>query len=259
MYDALSSDYDRFVNWPNRLDFELPFLEHQLRSIEAKRVLDAACGTGMHAISLAQRGYQVAGADLSARMVEKGVENASARAVSIQLAQAGFGELARTFQGSPVFPFDAVLCLGNSLPHLLSLPELNLALQDFAACLRPGGLVLIQNRNFDLVLAQRARWMEPQTHREPNAEWLFLRFYDFEPNGLIQFNILDLRRQPGEDWQQKVTSTHLYPQRQAELVAALETTGFTSISSYGSMNGEPFDASLSANLILAARRKQEQS
>ena len=31
MYDLLSRDYDRFVNWPNRLAFEMPFLLKQLR------------------------------------------------------------------------------------------------------------------------------------------------------------------------------------------------------------------------------------
>ena len=49
MYDDFSSNYDRFVNWPGRLAAELPFIERQLQAVEARRVLDAACGTGRHA------------------------------------------------------------------------------------------------------------------------------------------------------------------------------------------------------------------
>jgi ubiquinone/menaquinone biosynthesis C-methylase UbiE len=65
LYDALSDDYDRFVNWENRLAYEMPFIERTLREVDARRVLDVACGTGMHAIQLARRGYKVVGADPS--------------------------------------------------------------------------------------------------------------------------------------------------------------------------------------------------
>ena len=33
MYNAFSVNYDRFVNWQERLAFELPFLESQLQSL----------------------------------------------------------------------------------------------------------------------------------------------------------------------------------------------------------------------------------
>jgi ubiquinone/menaquinone biosynthesis C-methylase UbiE len=57
MYDSLSLDYDRFVNWQNRLSIELPFIIKQFQLINAKSILDVATGTGMHAIALAQLGY----------------------------------------------------------------------------------------------------------------------------------------------------------------------------------------------------------
>ncbi len=116
-----------------------------------------------------------------------------------------------------------------------------------------GGLVLIQNRNFDAVLARRARWMEPQAHREGEDEWLFLRFYDFEPDGLLNFNIVTLRREGTSGWVQQVTSTPLRPLTQAELAAALTAAGFGEIASYGDMSGNPFDPQASGNLILTAR------
>ncbi|MGC8787351.1 MAG: class I SAM-dependent methyltransferase, partial [Anaerolineae bacterium] len=186
MYDELSSDYDRFVNWSARLALELPFIIQELRRVEARRVLDAACGTGMHAIALAQQGYDVVGADLSPRMIEQACANAAAAGTAVHFVVAGFGELCTKVGDN----FDALLCLGNSLPHLLSPASLEAALADFAACLRNGGLLLIQNRNFDRVLAQRERWQEPQYHREGEWEWLFLRFYDFEPDGTLTFNLV---------------------------------------------------------------------
>jgi len=251
MYDEFSSDYDRFVNWPGRLAVEMPFIEAQLRAAGAKRVLDAACGTGQHALALARSGYEVVGADLSPGMIERAVANARAQAVAAEFVVAGFGEL-RSRVGAD---FDSVLCLGNSLPHLLTGSDLMAALTDFAACLRPSGLLLIQNRNFDRVLARRERWMEPQTHQEGNREWLFLRFYDFEPEGLLRFNVVTLQRQGGGTWTQHTMESRLWPQRQAELVPALASARFVQIAAYGDLQGAAFDPGASGNLVLAARHQ----
>jgi glycine/sarcosine N-methyltransferase len=258
LYDTFSSDYDRFVSWPGRLGFEMPFLEQHLRAVDPAsgpvRVLDAACGTGMHAIALAQRGFETAGADLSAAMIERARANAAASGARVDWRAAGFGELAAAFQTSRQ-PFDALLCLGNSLPHLLNPEDLRAALADFAACLRPGGLLLVQNRNFDAVMAGRERWMEPQAHREGEREWIFLRFYDYDPDGRITFNIVTLRREgAAEAWQQQVVSTRLYPLRQHELETALSESGFTQVTPYGGLDGSPFNPASSGNLVITARK-----
>jgi glycine/sarcosine N-methyltransferase len=314
LYDALCDDYDRFVNWEDRLACEMPFIEQTLREADARRVIDVACGTGMHAIELARRGYEVVGADLSAPMIERAKENAatlrqalrqaqddaqdSAAGVEARFIVAGFGELAKKLALSPVEGlalrpdlseacpeprrrieeavdepalsracpernrrvegvsglFDAVLCLGNSLPHVLSAEDLNDALADFAAVLRRGGLLLIQNRNFDAVLARRERFMGPEAHREGDREWLFVRFYDFNPNGTITFNMVVLRRDAEGKWSQQVEATELRPLIYSELIVSLTAAGFTDIACYGDMQGAPFDPDRSPNLVMTARR-----
>jgi glycine/sarcosine N-methyltransferase len=249
MYDDFSSDYDRFVDWPGRLAAEIPFIEHQLRAVGARRVLDAACGTGMHALALARRGYAALGADLSPGMIARARANAAAAGVDVPFEVAGFGGLnARVGTG-----FDALLCLGNSLPHLLAPADLAAALADFAACLRPGGLVLIQNRNFDAVLARGERWMEPQAHQEGNVEWLFLRFYDFNPDETLTFNLVTLRRETAGAWQQRIAATRLWPMLSGELGTALAMAAFEGITYWGDMQGVPFDPQASPNLVVTAR------
>ena len=249
MYDEFSAHYDHFVDWSARLAAEMPFIERQLEAAGAWRVLDAACGTGMHAIELARRGYEAVGADLCAGMIERARANAAAAGIAARFVIAGFGELSEKVGGE----FDALLCLGNSLPHVLTPDELRTTLTDFVACLRPGGLLLIQNRNFDAVLVRRERWMEPQAHREGEAEWLFLRFYDFEPDDTLTFNLVTLRRQGAGHWEQRVTTTRLWPLRQEELTTALAEAGFVDIVCYGDMAGAPFDPGNSGNLIVIAR------
>jgi glycine/sarcosine N-methyltransferase len=269
LYDALSDDYDRFVNWENRLAYEMPFIERTLREADARRVLDVACGTGMHAIELARRGYKVVGADLSAPMIERARENTSTAGVEVRFVVAGFGELAEKLALSPARnracpeqsrrvegvsgPFDAVFCLGNSLPHALGAGDLRDALADFAAVLSSGGLLLIQIRNFDAVLARRERLMGPEAHREGDLEWLFVRFYDFNPDGTITFNMVVLRRDAEGKWLQQIEATELRPLIYSELIASLTAAGFTEIVCYGDMQGSPFDPESSDNLITVAK------
>ena len=257
MYDAFSSDYDRFVNWNSRLAYEMPFILRLLEGISASpsnlpRVLDTACGTGMHIIDLARRGCPSAGADISAGMIDKARLNAQAAGIQAEFSTSGFGQLAGAFANSPLFPFDAVLCLGNSLPHLTDPRSLANALADFKACLRPGGKLLLQNRNFDAVMRERQRWMEPQSFREEQDEWLFLRFYDYLPGDLIDFNVVTLRRSGSGGWQQQIHTTQLRPLLQSELLAALSNAGFEDIISYGDMQGAPFSPPTSGNLIITA-------
>jgi SAM-dependent methyltransferase len=256
MYDTFSNDYDRYVNWPSRLAGELPFLEKTLATAprvggNPQRLLDAACGTGMHAIALAQKGYQASGADLSAAMIARARQNAADAGVSVHFETLGFGALAATFGAES---FEALLCLGNSLPHLLSSRELDAALGDFALCLRPGGLVVIQNRNFDAILADKSRWMEPEAHQEDGVERIFLRFYDFDPDGLITFNLITLRREATGPWAQHTANTRLRPLVQVDLIASLAMAGFVQVSAYGSLAGEPYDPVSSGNLVVVARR-----
>jgi glycine/sarcosine N-methyltransferase len=251
LYDALSQDYDRFVNWEARLTHELPFIEQRLTSAAARAVLDAACGTGRHSIALAARGYDVVGADISAPMIERARRNAADAGAEIRFFAAGFGDLAPL----PGAPFDALLCLGNSLPHVLTLPDLEHTLADFVAALRPGGLLLIQNRNLDAVVAARDRWMGPETHREADREWLFFRFYDFNPDGTLTFNMVRLQRTDGGRWEQQVGSTLLYPWSSTELVALLGAAGFAGLRLYGDLTGDPFDPATSGNLIIEAVRR----
>lgn len=52
--------------------------------------------------------------------------------------------------------FDAVLCLGNSFAHMLDSfgdqREQKRAIQNFKDCVKPGGLLLIDHRNYDNIM-----------------------------------------------------------------------------------------------------------
>jgi ubiquinone/menaquinone biosynthesis C-methylase UbiE len=254
MYNTFADDYDRFVNWNDRLAYEIPFIVRQISFLQRDLdrpldILDTACGTGMHAIALAKKGHQVSAADLFPEMITKSQQNAHNAGVQLRFSTAGLGEMAQSFGQNQ---FDLLLCLGNSLPHLTSEQHLMASLQDFVSTLRQGGMLFIQNRNFDKVMQRQDRWMEPQNYQVEGNEWIFQRFYDFLPDGLIRFNIVTLQRKADFNWQPAVNSTLLRPQISTELEHQLDQVGFKDIHAYGSMQGEPFSTDSSGNLIITA-------
>ena len=256
-YDDFSRDYDRFVNWDERLKVEMPFLKETLHTSKqvrghSPRVLDAGCGTGMHAIALATEGFQAAGADISGEMIRQAKTNTEMANKAVEFKPAGFGELAKAFSDSAHFPFDGLICLGNSLPHMLSKEAISGALADMANCLCSGGVLLIQNRNFDAVMKEKQRWLGTQSYREGEKEWVFLRFYDFDADGLITFNIVRLFRQGDSPWSEAHSTTRLYPLLQDTLIGLIADTGFESITCFGKMDNEPFNPAASGNLVVRA-------
>ena len=82
-YDALAPMFDVMTDWDARLASEGPFLKSILEEAGAKRVLDAACGSGGHALWLARQGYEVTGADVSPVMIALARQKAAADGLGV--------------------------------------------------------------------------------------------------------------------------------------------------------------------------------
>jgi glycine/sarcosine N-methyltransferase len=249
LWERLSADYDRFVDWPARLKREMPTLESVLQAYQVRRVLDVACGTGQHAIALAQRGYEVLGADVSAGMIGRARKKAEAAGVTARFVQGGFGALGAVVSE----PFDAVLCLGNSLPSVLGEEELLNALKDMAEVLVPGGVLFVQNLNYGRVWRRRERFLPLESFRQGEEEWLFLRFLDFHERTLT-FNMVVLHERD-HLWSYTADSTELRPIFADDLQRLLDLAGFVSIGQYGDYILQPYERSSSGDLIVVAQRK----
>jgi len=169
----------------------------------------------------------------------------------VPFVQAGFGQLTDRVGGE----FDGLICMGGSLSHVLSAQALEETLADFAAMLRPGGVLVIQQRNFGRVCRPRQRFMPLQTYQADDREWILFRFYDFGEE-LITFNMVTLERKGGR-WDYRVQATELRPIFQRELAGLLGRAGFEGVTCYGNLRGEPFDPETSGNLVAVAYRAQD--
>jgi SAM-dependent methyltransferase len=257
-YDRLGEDYDGMVSWDARLKREEAFFKQLFAAERTRSVLDAACGTGMHAVAFARHGLRSAGADLSPAMITQARLNAERAGVRVELVAAGLGQISAALPG----PFDAVTCLGNSLPHLLDDAALSACFTDFATLLAPHGVVVIQNRNYDRLLRERQRFMPVAARSTPDGETLFLRITDFSPLDAapgtpaaehVEFTILTLKKRGGA-WSQTIQSTPLRALRRSTVEAALSAAGFTGLQAYGGYGKEPSDSAAAADLVVVARK-----
>jgi ubiquinone/menaquinone biosynthesis C-methylase UbiE len=102
-------------------------------------VLDAACGTGRHSASLAERGHRIIGVDLSREMLDR------AR-TKVPAGDFREGNLTALPLGSDAV--DAAVC-GLAIVHL---PDVSDAARELARVVRPGGRVIISDVHPFLVL-----------------------------------------------------------------------------------------------------------
>ena len=263
-YDALAPLFDVMTDWDARLAAEGPFLRAILEEAGARSVLDAACGSGGHALWLARQGYAAAGADASPGMIALAQQKAAEAGLDVPFAVAPLSNLQPlasnlqppTSNFQPPTPFDAVLCLGNSLPHLLTQADLVAALGGMAAVLRPGGVLVLQNLNYDLRWKKQPRWFMAQGGELDGQEVLVWRFADYDlPAGRIAFHIA-LFRKVGRDWKVEVHTTLQRPLFRNDLLAALAEVGFEDSRTYGRMALPlaPFEPNASGDLLVVAKK-----
>ncbi len=108
------------------------------------RVLDCAAGTGTLAVGLALAGFDVTASDASAEMIERTRALADARGVDVRAEVRVWAELLGG-------PYDAVLCVGNSITHAEGRRGRRTALTAMRRVLRPGGLLVLTSRNWERV------------------------------------------------------------------------------------------------------------
>ena len=142
--------WDELIDWDARADSEGRFFINELRKRGKQRILDVATGTGFHSIQLMKAGFDVTSVDGSAVMLAKAFENAKDRGFLLKTVHADWRWLNRHIAGK----FDAIICLGNSFTHLFRERDRRRALAEFYAALKHDGILVMDQRNYDMILDQ---------------------------------------------------------------------------------------------------------
>eukprot|EP00095_Tigriopus_kingsejongensis_P006222 maker-scaffold301_size216225-snap-gene-0.12 protein:Tk06222 transcript:maker-scaffold301_size216225-snap-gene-0.12-mRNA-1 annotation:"glycine n-methyltransferase-like" len=136
------------------------FLVTLLRQRQCENVLDAACGNGIDSVMLVEEGFAMVSSDASDKMLKGAYKTRWNRRKEPSFDKWIIEESNWLTLTSDIAPppggFDAIMCMGNSFAHL---PDLTgdqedhiLAIRNFHDLIKPGGMLIIDHRNYDYIL-----------------------------------------------------------------------------------------------------------
>jgi glycine/sarcosine N-methyltransferase len=242
-YATWARDYDLFGEIGVVNQAEQDFLRTVLVECGARTLLDCACGTGQHLIMLSNAGFKLFGSDRSEPMLEVCRKNLDQFNVEVETKACDY----RTLESAWPRTFDAVLCLTQSLNHMLTHEDLVDALRSMRGRLDPTGVLLIT---------------QSTTHRTLQGEFRFD----------LVVNTRDFSRVFARDIEEHFQTIHILDvfhseERCAlerhdiririildeEYLALLKEADFSDVHIYGGYDRQAYDRAASMKLIVVAR------
>ena len=207
------------------------------------RVLDLGCGTGRHAVALAERGLTVTGLDLSPALLAHARETAAERGVEVTWLERDMRDL------DDLGPFDAVVSLFTAFGLIGEAGDQEV-LHQVRAALRPGGQLLLDLTNF----ARFLRRFSPQVWHESDQAVLQERHhYEAETGTLVTERVGHFKR--GGTFELPTSRVRAYFPH--EVRALLRRAGLRVERVYGALSDVRFDWASSPNQVYRCRRPEE--
>lgn len=211
--------WDELIDWQRRAEAENNFFQDILRQHGAETVLDIACGTGFHAVTLTADGFDVTAADGAPNMLAQTRENAERWGIdNLRIVEAEWTTLEESF---PDERFDAVICLGNAFTHLFDESDRIRSLDEVYHLLNDGGVAIIDQRNYDAIL--------DNGFSSKHQSYYLGDTVDVKPEELTE-DILKMRYEYSDG---EVHFLTICPIRQDYITGLLLDAGFRSVERYG--------------------------
>ena len=164
-YDVMMENVD-YIRWADYVD-RLFALYNYL----PKRVLNIACGTGSIDVLLARRGYEMSGIDLALEMIIWAKEKAKRQGINLTLWQQDMRQL------TVAKPYDAALCLYDSINYMKTEDELGTAFKKVSEALVPHGMFIFDVTTEHNIVKHFHRQTFAENHETFSYIWKNLYLY----------------------------------------------------------------------------------
>ena len=182
-YSQLAPIYDhvmRHVDYDRWADYIQSVFERF--GATPKDILELACGTGVMACILDDRGYRMTGMDRSESMIAVARQKALDGRRSIAFQTGDMVDL--PVSGS----YDAVLCLYDSINYIMEEADIAAMMNGLHGVLNTGGLFV-----FDVCTEINSRkYFHNQVDQESNGGYSYVRRCEYVPESRIQVNEFQL-------------------------------------------------------------------
>ncbi len=217
MYDVIAENYSEiFPLDSNRVEFIRTICKDKL-----KRILDVGCATGDLSIALDQYGYEITGIDINKKMISiaiaKKEDNSDNSKIEFYTKNMlNINELS---------VFDCILCLGNTLPHLNSLNQVQLFFNMVFEKLSKNSCFIFQILNYDKIMSQKSI----NFNLIETDSFQFKREYYFNDDDTVKFIIRFTDHKNKEIYSD---FNILLPLYQEQLKLMLDIAGFSNLKIY---------------------------
>ncbi len=228
-HDWFASQFDKYVEWKDRLDHEIPFITRAIKN-RGTKIIDVGCGTGEHAIALAKLGFEVLGTDQSSNMIKiaSGKTEGLPQKVKNKLS---FRKIkAEELDKKVSEEFDAAIIMGGVIAHSFDLPAY---LEKVHSVLNPEkNTIIIQVPSYAIILEEKRRFNSLEFVKplaQKMKELAFLTFYDFRDDGFVNLNAVELEKVKDKWAHRGVATTVLAPFTRKKILAELKKLGYRRI------------------------------
>jgi SAM-dependent methyltransferase len=198
-----------------------------LKVVAGTRVLDLACGPGVHVVPLARQGAVVTGVDLSEAMLARARTACERAGVSARLERADMREHAEP--GA----YDLVINMYTSFGYFTDPGDNLTVLRNAHASLSPGGTLLVDVLGKEVL----ASWVgRPQAVDIDGGGTVFMRDTILDDWTRLRTDWTLVR---GDTVRQASITCVLYSA--AELRALFEQAGFVDVECFGGFDASPYD------------------
>lgn len=215
-YDGLTQD----IAYADVLDFLESILHRAGKT--PHQVLDLACGTGSMSLLLAQRGYDVIGADISEEMLTEAMSKTA------DLDHPPFFIRQAMQRLRLPYPVEAVFCLLDSLNYLDDPKDCRETITRVYRALTPGGVFL-----FDINTPAKLRALDGQVFLDETPDSYCVWRVEFEEDEQLCYYGIDLFQKEGALWKRSFEQHCEYAYDPATLEQWLREAGFSRVEQYG--------------------------
>ncbi|HUT91452.1 MAG TPA: class I SAM-dependent methyltransferase [Thermoguttaceae bacterium] len=243
LFDDLADVYEAMIDWPKRLAHEGPFYRRLFDRVGVGSVVDVACGTGRHAAMFHSWGLRVEGADISPSMIDR-ARTRFGEPPGLSWAVRGFDE--------PIpapSPFDAAVCVGNSLALAPDVATVERAIQAMLAAVRRGGIAVVHLLNLRRLPDGPCVWQKCQRITLSEGEFLVIKgVHRCGLRGYVDLIVTPLPETKG----MQTDSVPLLGLEAEQLERAARQGGAARVQCFGDYADGPYDRERSIDLILVA-------
>lgn len=244
-FDDLTDVYEVMINWPKRLANEGPFYRRLFEDSGIRSVIDVACGTGRHAAMFHDWDLRVEGSDISPEMIDR-ARKAHGDAPGLRWIVRGFDEPVE-----PDKPFDAAICVGNSLALAPDRATVERAIRQMLCAVRDKGEVVVHLLNLWRLPDGPCVWQKCQRTTLSGRELLIIKgVHRCGSQGFVELTVTELTATP----EMHSESATIIGLEATELERMAREAGATQVTFYGGYQDQPYERQNSVDLIMVANK-----